>query len=102
LKTPADHIEAVPLESNILEWHYVITGPSGSPYEGGVYHGKVVFPPQYPFKPPSIQMCTPNGRFKTDTRLCLSMSDFHPEVRQPHNDERDGRDIASEGGRSCT
>ena len=28
-------------------------------------------------------MCTPSGRFKTDTRLCLSMSDFHPETWNP-------------------
>ena len=41
--------------------------------------GKVIFPPQYPYKPPSILMLTPNGRFATNTKLCLSMSDFHPE-----------------------
>jgi len=28
-------------------------------------------------------MITPNGRFKTCTRLCLSMSDFHPESWNP-------------------
>lgn len=69
--------------SNVLEWHYVLSGPSDSVYAGGVYHGKLVFPPQYPFKPPSILMSTPNGRFKVDTRLCLSMSDFHPESWNP-------------------
>lgn len=83
VKAPPPLIEAVPLESNILEWHYVLTGPPNSPYEGGVYTGKLIFPPQYPFKPPSILMTTPSGRFKTDTRLCLSMSDFHPESWQP-------------------
>jgi len=30
-KEPVPHIEAVPLEDNILEWHYVITGPKDSP-----------------------------------------------------------------------
>jgi ubiquitin-protein ligase len=47
---------------------------------GGKYHGKLIFPASYPFKPPTIMMCTPSGRFKTNTRLCLSMSDFHPET----------------------
>ena len=47
------------------------------------YHGKVVFPNDYPFKPPSIFMLTPNGRFETGRRLCLSMSDFHPESWVP-------------------
>jgi ubiquitin-conjugating enzyme E2 J2 len=57
-----------------------VTGPRGSPYEGGKYHGKLIFPAAYPYKPPSIMMITPSGRFKTNTRLCLSMSDFHPET----------------------
>jgi ubiquitin-conjugating enzyme E2 J2 len=43
-KAPPDHIEAAPLESNLLEWHYVLHGPPHSPYQGGVYHGKLVFP----------------------------------------------------------
>eukprot|EP01123_Difflugia_compressa_P013636 TRINITY_DN6434_c0_g1_i1.p1 TRINITY_DN6434_c0_g1~~TRINITY_DN6434_c0_g1_i1.p1 ORF type:complete len:228 (+),score=27.64 TRINITY_DN6434_c0_g1_i1:74-685(+) len=69
--------------ANILEWHYVIIGPKGSVYEGGVYHGKIKFPTEYPHKPPSILMITPSGRFQTNTRLCLSMSDFHPESWNP-------------------
>lgn len=28
-------------------------------------------------------MTTPSGRFQTDTRICLSMSDFHPETWNP-------------------
>ncbi|KAF6039345.1 UBE2J2 [Bugula neritina] len=68
---------------NILEWHYVVAGPENSPYQGGYYHGKLVFPQQYPFKPPSILMMTPNGRFKCNTRLCLSISDFHPDTWNP-------------------
>ena len=35
---------------------------------GGTYHGKLVFPREFPFKPPSIYMITPNGRFKCNTR----------------------------------
>ncbi|KAG9402653.1 Ubiquitin-conjugating enzyme E2 J2 [Aphanomyces cochlioides] len=80
-KNPVDNIEAVPLESNILEWHYVIRGVGL--YEGGFYHGKLVFPRQYPMKPPSVYMITPSGRFETNVRLCLSMSDFHPETWNP-------------------
>jgi len=76
-------IGAEPLPSNILEWHYVIKGPEASPYDGGYYHGKLVFPKDFPFKPPKIIMITPNGRFKTHTRLCLSISDFHPDTWNP-------------------
>lgn len=76
-------IHAVPNESNILEWHYVIEGSAGTPYRGGYYHGKLIFPKEYPLKPPSVIMLTPSGRFKPNRRLCLSMSDFHPESWNP-------------------
>ena len=79
-------IVAVPNESNILEWHYVLEGPTddpNSPYKGGIYHGKLIFPREYPYKPPGVIMLTPNGRFKPNRRLCLSMSDFHPESWNP-------------------
>ena len=33
MKSPVENIEALPLETNILEWHYVITGTKGTPYE---------------------------------------------------------------------
>eukprot|EP01036_Dinobryon_divergens_P030237 gene30237-39448_t len=82
-RNPVENIRAAPKESNILEWHYVIEGAKKSVYENGWYHGVVTFPSEYPFKPPSIQMYTPNGRFKPNTRLCLSMSDFHPETWNP-------------------
>jgi ubiquitin-conjugating enzyme E2 J2 len=81
--SPPPFITAKPTEKNILEWYYVITGPPDSPYADGEYLGKIVFPSDYPFKPPSIQMITPNGRFKPSTRLCLTMSDFHPESWNP-------------------
>ncbi|XP_076031662.1 ubiquitin-conjugating enzyme E2 J2-like isoform X2 [Oratosquilla oratoria] len=80
---PVPYVTAEPLMSNILEWHYVLKGPEESPYEGGYYHGKLIFPAEYPFKPPSIYMITPSGRFRTNMRLCLSISDHHPETWNP-------------------
>lgn len=83
MRDPVPYVKAAPLPSNILEWHYIVTGPEKTPYEGGIYHGKLVFPREFPFKPPSIYMITPNGRFKCNTRLCLSISDFHPDTWNP-------------------
>ncbi|KAJ3073570.1 Ubiquitin-conjugating enzyme E2 6 [Podochytrium sp. JEL0797] len=83
MTNPPEFIVAKPLESNILVWHYIVTGPPDSAYTGGEYHGKVIFPEEYPYKPPAIKMLTPNGRFQTDTRLCLSMSDYHPGTWNP-------------------
>ncbi|RHZ87748.1 hypothetical protein Glove_30g65 [Diversispora epigaea] len=82
-KNPPPYLIAKPLESNILEWHYIIRGPPNTPYHNGEYHGTLMFPSEYPFKPPSIRMTTPSGRFQPDARLCLSMSDFHPSTWNP-------------------
>lgn len=81
IKSPV--IAVAPNERNLLEMHYVIEGCEGTPYEGGVYHGVLLFPKQYPLKPPSVLMKTPSGRFQPNRRLCLSMSDFHPETWNP-------------------
>ena len=84
LKTqPPPGIIAEPDESNILKWFYVIRGPSETPYEGGLYIGKLIFPSEYPMKAPSIHMLTPSGRFQINTKICMSMSDFHPESWNP-------------------
>lgn len=80
---PPPFIVAKPNEENILEWHYLITGPDHTPFENGQYHGILRFPSEYPFKPPSISVVTPNGRFACNTRLCLSMLDYHPDTWNP-------------------
>ena len=82
-RSPLENMRTAPNPNDILEFHYVHFGHKGTPYEGGVYHGKLVFPKEYPFKPPSVIMMTPNGRFEPGKRICLSMSDFHPESWNP-------------------
>ncbi|KAK6911789.1 Ubiquitin-conjugating enzyme E2 [Dillenia turbinata] len=82
-KEPVPHVVARPSPTDILEWHYVLEGSEGTPFAGGYYYGKIKFPPNYPFKPPGISMITPNGRFMTQKKICLSMSDFHPESWNP-------------------
>ncbi|OAP59930.1 hypothetical protein AYL99_04932 [Fonsecaea erecta] len=82
-RSPPPFIQAHPSESNILEWHYILTGAPNTPYEGGQYHGTLIFPPDYPFAPPAIRMHTPSGRFQPSTRLCLSISDYHPQLFNP-------------------
>lgn len=80
---PPPYIQAHPSESNILEWHYILTGPPATPYENGQFWGTLTFPPDYPFAPPAIRMHTPSGRFRCNERLCLSISDFHPKSFNP-------------------
>ena len=61
----------------------MVFGLKDSPFEGGFYLGRIMFPKEYPMKPPGIEMMTPNGRFQTNKRICMSMSDFHPESWNP-------------------
>lgn len=76
---PVPDVIAFPIEKNILEWRFVLKGSHETDYVGGYYHGKLKFPSEYPFAPPSILMITPSGRFVVNSRICFSMSDFHPE-----------------------
>jgi ubiquitin-conjugating enzyme E2 J1 len=63
--------------------HFTIRGADGTDFEGGIYHGRILLPPEYPFKPPHIMFLTPSGRFETNTKICLSFSAYHPELWQP-------------------
>uniref|UniRef100_A0A8C3JHI5 Ubiquitin conjugating enzyme E2 J1 n=1 Tax=Calidris pygmaea TaxID=425635 RepID=A0A8C3JHI5_9CHAR len=58
LKDPTDHYHAQPLEDNLFEWHFTVRGPPDSDFDGGIYHGRIVLPPEYPMKPPSIILLT--------------------------------------------
>ncbi|KAL7516037.1 hypothetical protein ACHAWX_001095 [Stephanocyclus meneghinianus] len=80
---PSDQYHAAPLEHDMFEWHFTIRGAPDTDFAGGVYHGRILLPPEYPFKPPNIVFLTPSGRFETNTKVCLSFSSFHPELWQP-------------------
>ena len=82
-KHPSPRYSARPLDDNMFEWHFTIRGPAGSDFEGGVYHGRILLPTDYPFKPPNIVFMTKNGRFEVGTKICLSISAHHEESWQP-------------------
>jgi len=83
LAEPTYDYFAQPLSDNLFEWHFTVRGPADTDYDGGVYHGRIVLPPDYPMKPPNIIFLTPNGRFETGKKICLSISGHHPESWQP-------------------
>jgi ubiquitin-conjugating enzyme E2 J1 len=74
---------AKPLEDNIFEWHFTIRGPRDTEFDGGVYHGRIVLPSEYPLKPPDFYFATPNGRFDLNKKVCLTISSHHAESWQP-------------------
>ena len=82
-KEITDNFIAAPDPDNIFEWYFVVFGLIDEPYKGGYYMGKLTFPSDYPWKPPAIRLITESGRFSINERICLSISDYHPESWNP-------------------
>ena len=80
---PSPLYTAAPLADSLFEWHFTIRGPPGTEFDGGIYHGRILLPPDYPFKPPNIIFLTETGRWESNKKICLSISAHHPESWSP-------------------
>ena len=77
-----DHFLLVMDPGDLRTW-YIMFFNMGDPYEGGEFIVKMIAPDTYPFKPPSFTFLTPNGRFKTNCRPCLSTGEYHSDNWSP-------------------
>ena len=79
------------IQDNLFEWHFTLRGPKDTVFEEGLYHGKILLPTEYPFRPPDVLFLTPNGRWEVNqkvgcswlTQICLTFTGFHEETWQP-------------------
>jgi ubiquitin-conjugating enzyme E2 D/E len=68
-------IHVFPSPDTISFWRVLIAGPSGSPFESGVFALNVIIPSDYPFKPPQITFETPvyHCNVNDSGKICLDI-----------------------------
>lgn len=83
LKDPTEGIVAGPVnENNLFKWHCLLVGPSGTPYEDGVFQATMTFPSDYPLSPPKLKFTSKifHPNIYKDGRVCISI------LHDPGND----------------
>jgi len=91
-KNPVEGFSAGLIDENdIFKWEVLIIGPSDTLYEGGFFKCHLIFPKEYPLRPPKLKVITdiwhPNIEKNGD--VCISI------LHEP-GDDRYGYEKASE------
>ncbi len=66
-KDPPVNCSAGVINDDIHTWEATIIGPEKTPYENGIFKLSIIFPDNYPFKPPKVKF---NNRI------------FHPNINK--------------------
>jgi len=74
-RDPPDNCSAGPSTHNMYEWSATIFGPVGSVYEGGIFKLQILFPPDYPYKPPKVKFVTKvfHPNIDNNGNICLDI-----------------------------
>lgn len=74
-KDPPPTCSAGPQGDDLFHWKAIITGPEGSPYQGGIFALDILFNMEYPFKPPKITFSTKiyHPNINANGAICLDI-----------------------------
>ncbi|KAI9360394.1 ubiquitin-conjugating enzyme E2G 2-like protein [Zopfochytrium polystomum] len=82
---PPEGITAGPIsEDDFFLWEALISGPDGTPYEGGIFSATIKFPRDYPLSPPVMKITSPifHPNVYPDGTVCISI--LHPPGDDPN------------------
>ena len=76
-KNPHSACSVFPNEDDVSYWRVLIKGAENTPYQGGIWCLQIVFPGEFPVKPPSVRFITPirHVNVSIQGRVCHAILD---------------------------
>ena len=59
-------------DGSLRDIHFSVWGPHATPFEGGLYHGVIQLPQNFPYSAPEVQLLCESGRFYPYKSICIN------------------------------
>lgn len=87
-RNPLTHATGGPAGDDLRNWTIMLSGPSDTPYEGGVFSIELKLPAEYPFKAPQARVL---GVARFQPSICAGQ--ILDEDLSPKHQNRNGRNL---------